>query len=111
MSTDGLEPIEGDVSADVVAGEHYPAPIPGGRRLDLNQSRYVSQLPSPDDLERYNELIPNVGERLLSAGEREQLHRHQIENRLVALDEEAMPKFYRGQAHAHIVSAVLGRAT
>lgn len=79
-------------------------------RLDLQASRYVSPLPSPDDLERYQEMVPDAPERLLAAGEREQGHRHGIEERLVAIDESSMPRFYAGQMRAHVVSLVLGMA-
>jgi uncharacterized membrane protein len=43
----------------------------------------------------------------MAAGEREQAHRHAIENRLARLDEAAMPKFYAGQRRGHFVSLVL----
>jgi uncharacterized membrane protein len=79
-------------------------------RLDLQSSRYVSPLPSPDDLERYRAMLPDAPERLLSSGEREQAHRHDLERRLVALDEGSMPRFYMGQRVAHFVSLVLGLA-
>jgi uncharacterized membrane protein len=81
---------------------------PDARRLEavLQQTRYVSQLPAPADLERYREMIPDAPERLLAAGEREQQHRHEIENRAAALDEEAMPKFFDGQRRGHWISAV-----
>ncbi|WP_445147667.1 DUF2335 domain-containing protein [Baekduia sp. Peel2402] len=72
------------------------------------QTRYVSQLPSPEDLERYRELIPDAPERLLAGGEREQAHRHEIEDRLAAIDEAAMPKFYEGQRRGHLISLALG---
>jgi hypothetical protein len=51
----------------------------------------------PLDLERYQKLLPDAPERLLASGEREQAHRHEIEQRLAALDESSMPKFYEGQ--------------
>lgn len=79
-------------------------------RLDLQASRYVSPLPSPDDLERYQEMVPDAPERLLAAGEREQGHRHGIEERLVAIDESSMPRFYAGQKRAHVVGLILGMA-
>ncbi len=78
--------------------------------VSLRQSRYTSPLPSPDDLDRYAEHLPDAPERLLSAGEREQAHRHQIEDRLAAMDEQALPRFYAGQRFAHAVSLVLGLA-
>lgn len=87
-----------------------PAPRPHSRRVDVGwkESRYASPLPSPDDLERYKQLLPDAPERLLASGEKEQAHRHQAENRLIALDEEAMPKFYEGQRRGHAISLVLG---
>lgn len=83
-----------------------------GSRLDvgLRQSSYTSPLPSPDDLDRYVAHVPSAAERLLAAGEREQAHRHRIEIRLAALDEQALPRFYAGQRFAHAVSLVLGLA-
>lgn len=78
--------------------------------VSLRQSRYTSPLPSPDDLDRYAAHLPDAPERLLSAGEREQAHRHQIEDRLAAMDEQALPRFYAGQRFAHAVSLVLGLA-
>ncbi len=87
-----------------------PPPRHTSRRLDVGwqESRYASPLPSPEDLERYQRLLPDAPERLLSAGEREQAHRHEIESRLATIDEQAMPKFYAGQKRAHFVSALLG---
>lgn len=98
---------------EVVDGQLVrPATRPrhGSRRLDVGwqESRYTSPLPSPDDLERYKELLPDAPERLMAAGEREQAHRHQIENRLAGLDESAMPKFYAGQRRGHYISLILG---
>lgn len=46
----------------------------------------------------------------MSVGEREQSHRHQAENRLLAIDEQEMPRFYAGQRVAQIMSLVLGLA-
>jgi len=85
---------------------------PHGTRLDvgLRQSSYTSPLPSPDDLDRYAAHLPDAPERLLAAGEREQAHRHQIENRLAAMDAQALPRFYAGQRFAHAVSMILGLA-
>jgi uncharacterized membrane protein len=96
------------VDGEVVYPERRPRHT--SRRLDvgLQESRYVSPLPSPPDLEQYQKLLPDAPERLLAAGEREQTHRHEIENRLAAIDEAAMPKFYAGQRRGHFISLVLG---
>lgn len=95
---------------EIVDGEPVRAHIqPYRRSFDAHwkESRYASPLPSPADLERYSEMLPNAPERLLAAGEREQAHRHQIENRLVGIDEKAMPKFYSGELVGQIVAAVV----
>ncbi len=87
------------------AGRRHP-----GARLDvgLRQSTYTSPLPSPDDLDRYVALVPDAAERLLSAGEREQAHRHRVESELVATDADTMPRYFAGQRRAHISGLVLG---
>lgn len=78
--------------------------------VGLRQSSYTSPLPSPDDLDRYAAHLPDAADRLLTAGEREQAHRHEIESRLAAMDEQALPRFYAGQRFAHAVSLALGLA-
>jgi len=78
--------------------------------VGLKQSHYASPLPSPDDLDRYATHLPDAAERLLSIGEREQTHRHEVECRLVTLDEVAMPQFYAGQRRAHLIGMTLGLA-
>ena len=87
-------------------GVHWP----GGTRLDvgLRQSSYTSPLPAPDDLDRYVAHLPDAAERLLAVGEREQAHRHAIEDRLAAIDEQAMPRLYASQRFAHAISLILG---
>lgn len=78
--------------------------------VDLQASRYTSPLPSPDDLKRYSELLPDAPERLLSAGELEQAHRHQIERDLVELDREGMPSFYAGQRRGQVIGGMVAIA-
>lgn len=86
------------VEGQVVDPPRRPRP-PGHSRLDVRaeESSYTSPLPAPADLRAYAELVPDAPERLLAAGEREQAHRHEIENRIAAIDEAAMPRFYAGQ--------------
>jgi uncharacterized membrane protein len=81
-----------------------------GARLDvgLHQSTYTSPLPSPDDLDRYVAQVPDAAERLLSAGEREQAHRHDIERQLVETDAAVMPRYFAGQRRAHLLGLILG---
>lgn len=105
----GQGEIEADDAVDAVPVDSQELRPGNLRRLEavLQQTRYVSQLPPPDDLERYERLLPGSAERLLGAGEREQHHRHEIENRAAALDEDAMPKFYAGQRRGQVISAVV----
>lgn len=42
--------------------------------------------------------------------EREQAHRHEVEGRLVTLDEGSTPSFYAGQRRAHYVGLAPGVA-
>lgn len=81
-------------------------------RLDVGfrRSSYTSPLPSPDDLDRYAGHLKDVAERLMASGEKEQAHRHEIETRLAAIDEAAMPRFYEAQRFASWVSLILGLA-
>jgi uncharacterized membrane protein len=81
-----------------------------GARLDvgLRQSTYTSPLPSPDDLDRYVARVPDAAERLLTAGEREQAHRHYIERQLVETDAAVMPRYFAGQRRAHLLGLILG---
>jgi Predicted membrane protein (DUF2335) len=71
----------GELEPEVVDGQvvHPQARSPdhSSRRLEVGwqQSRYASPLPSPEDLERYQKLLPDAPERLLASGEREQAHR------------------------------------
>lgn len=64
-------------------------------------------LPHPNDLERYNEMIPNCAERILAMAENEQKHR-------IRMDEDALPSLVksnkRGQylGWALSMSAVIG---
>lgn len=99
-----------EATEEVVDGQLVRERNEQDRRLDvgLEHSRYTSPLPRPDDLERYAALVPDAPERLLAAGEREQAHRHEVESRLVAIDESSMPKFYEGQRRAHLISLALG---
>lgn len=116
-TTEGEDPDdrgEALTSPEVVEGEWVGdrsrrPPQHRSSRLDVGyqESRYASPLPSPADLAKYQELLPDAPERLLAAGEREQSHRHDMEHRLAVIDEEAMPRFYEGQKRAHWMSLII----
>lgn len=67
-----------------------------------------SLLPPPGDLDRYAQHLPDAAERLLAAAEREQAHRHQIENRLLAIDAEAVPRSFESHRRACWIALVVG---
>lgn len=43
-----------------------------------HQKSHTGILPAPEDLQHYNELIPNGAERFMAMAEREQMYRHQF---------------------------------
>ncbi len=44
-------------------------------------STYSGPLPRPEDLAKYNEIVPGAAERILSMAEKEMRHRQEIERR------------------------------
>jgi uncharacterized membrane protein len=69
-----------------------------------------SLLPPPADLDRYVEHLPDAAERLLAAAEREQTHRHQIEIRLLAIDQDAVPRSFERHRRTCWTALVAGLA-
>lgn len=69
-----------------------------------------SLLPPPDDLDRYVQHLPGAAERLLAAAEREQAHRHQIENALLAIDRDGVPRSFESHRRACWIALVVGLA-
>jgi uncharacterized membrane protein len=67
-----------------------------------------SLLPPPDDLDRYVQHLPDAAERLLAAAEREQAHRHQLENRMLVIDANAMPRWFESHRRAAWIALVVG---
>lgn len=49
----------------------------------VHQKAYQGPLPHPDLLVKYEEIIPGSAERILSMAEKEQQHRHQLENEVI----------------------------
>ena len=49
----------------------------------VHQEAYKGPLPHPDLLVKYEEIIPGSAERILSMAEKEQQHRHQLENEVI----------------------------
>lgn len=113
-----LSELEGNREAPVQWGELR-------RVVRAIQVTHSGPLPTPTDIERYDHLIPNGADRIMAMAEREQAHRHQMEEREQALLEQAERNDFiitkRGQAFglgvclavllAGIVLALAGHAT
>ncbi len=57
----------------------------------IQQRTYFSgPIPEPDTLARYNDVMPGLGERIVAMAEREQTHRHDVDDKLIRV-------FSRGQ--------------
>lgn len=67
-------------------------------------------LPPPEDLDRYARHLPDAGERLLAASEREQAHRHQLEGHLARIRGQELPREHARQQRTHLIVLVLGLA-
>jgi uncharacterized membrane protein len=57
--------------------------LPVNSRSMFQREIYKGIFPHPDLLRAFNDVVPNGAERAFSLTEREQHHRHQIDNRLV----------------------------
>jgi uncharacterized membrane protein len=88
-----------------------PRPGPGRLGVDLAHTlahtQYTSPLPAPADLREYAEMLPDAPERLLSAGEREQAHRHAMEREVMTVEAKATSAFFAGQRWAVVVGGIV----
>jgi uncharacterized membrane protein len=71
--------------------------------FQVTAATFSGPLPPPTILEGYNQIIPNGAERIMAMTERNQSHRHDIENRVIEGNIRAQP---RGQWFAFIISLV-----
>ena len=71
--------------------------------FQVSEQRFAGPVPPPAILAAYNEIVPNGAERLLAMAERNQEHRHGIENRVVDGNIRAQS---RGQWFGLIVALV-----
>jgi uncharacterized membrane protein len=71
--------------------------------FQVTAAKFSGPLPPPTILEAYNQIIPNGAERIMAMAERNQSHRHDIENRVVNGNLRAQP---RGQWFAFTISLV-----
>ena len=69
------------------SSEHQPAARPADAvspeypGISITAAEWSGPLPSPEDLERYESLIPDAGERFMRLFESQMAHRHQADNR------------------------------
>lgn len=55
------------------------------RQVEIQQI-YLGPLPKPEDLEKYNNIVPGSAERILSMAERQAMHRQELEKKVVFSD-------------------------
>lgn len=80
--------------------------------------QWSGPLPDPNSLARYNEVLPNAAERIMSMAEKEMEHRHQKEDSIIRQDEVALSKRWKlallstwlGFVCVIILSSVVGYA-
>lgn len=53
------------------------------RLVQSTMEAFSGPLPPPATLAQYNDVVPNGAERIMAMAERQQEHRHQIENRAI----------------------------
>lgn len=58
------------------------------QQLSISQKHFSGPVPSPDDLIRYNEIIPNGAERFMAMAEKEQEYRHNVKISLLKEDQK-----------------------
>lgn len=61
-------------------------PIQAAHSVQIQHKSHSGPLPSPEDLQRYNDISPGAAERILIMAESEQRHRHDIERLAIETD-------------------------
>ena len=84
-----------------------------GYRAEITHARYTSvPLPDPDDLQRYQDLLPDAAERLMTLIEQESKHRQSLEklamNAEIDRNKQSQSLEKRGQTCALIISLSFG---
>lgn len=54
-----------------------------GKQIIVNRKSYSGPLPHPEDMARYNEIVPNAAERILAMAEKQQAHQIELENKMI----------------------------
>lgn len=66
-------------------GRQHP-PLPAAQRtqsVTVNHASFSGPLPPPAMLERYNQILPDGANRIVSLVEKQQIHRHKLEEAVV----------------------------
>ena len=64
-----------------------PAPLASKNAGGVRFSSFQGPLPPPDILRQYNDVIPDLAERIVRMTEMEQIHRHECDNRDLSVKE------------------------
>lgn len=84
-----------------------------GRKVSNNKGSveevtlYQGPIPQYEDLEKYNELIPNGAERFMVMAEQERIDRNKLKNRELDRDENYINKEYKSKNIILIISLVI----
>lgn len=82
--------------------QRLPTSRSNNQRSSLQVSReFIGPVPPPDLLERYNQIIPGAGERIIAMAEQETSHRHDIERTIVTNE-------YREAKRGQIFAVIIG---
>jgi hypothetical protein len=54
------------------------------QQVQVNQKIHQGPLPAPEDLQRYDDLLPGAAERIIRMAEVEQRHRHEQESKAIS---------------------------
>ena len=74
---------------------------PGKQALTVRHEVFQGPLPHPEDLSRYDDIVPGAGHRILAMAEGEQKHVHDLDRRKI---NENAKDVKRGQQFAFLVA-------
>lgn len=87
-----------------------PANLPPGingpgttQLVAFQRSAFSGPLPPPDLLQKYNEIVPGLADRIVQMAERQESHRHDLEGRAVQAD---IRRGYFGMSSGLVVALV-----
>jgi len=93
-SSGSASEVEGADEGTVTSSQNASVATEERRREIVQHKRFSGPLPPPDLLEHYQQIQPDLVERIVALTERESQHRHRIESKLI---EREAAEAWRGQ--------------